>query len=552
MKMDAKKYLLPFKLLIDRSGANYSQVAQLVNLKLILDNRKKLPNNRKKSDDPKNAIVRQAFTFVFVGLFLVLMMYRTDDPYLFIFTSQVMLMVMSSITMLAEYSVSLFDTRDNSLLMPLPANGQTIGWARVIHIMIYLLLLSLSLTLPPIVFCAIKFGVASALLFLISVVLSTLFTLFFTVFIYLTLIKFTDGEKLKDTMMYLQVVLTIVMVIAYQLIPRIIMPAGGEPLIMHKSWYFVLLPPAWFTSFSTLIAQFDAINMVGAAIAFIVPLVTISLIGKKLFYGFNESLVKLDSQTSGKTSKRELNNKNSWWLQSSAFIMGVQKEEFPIFRLMWKLSGRERLFKQSLLPLLAYAIIIPTMSIFAGGTNNIEGKYLIFLYFTVMSSSMLPTVLTIGNNKNAEWMYTSLPNMKADLLFKGALKAAIAKFFLPTFLLIAAPLIYFRGAIAVIDITTIFVYNYFIATVVLYFQKPYFMFTQEKNASQGGKTAAKMMLVIFAAMPLGFLHSFLVKQNSLWIIVMLAVFAILLTLMNRVWMKQRFNWKYVNSFNNQF
>lgn len=554
MKFSANKYLLPLKSFIVRSGANYGQVSHLVDLKLLLDNRKKLPNGRGRSTDPKYSILRQAFSFLLVGLFMMLIMMQTNDPYLFIFFIQTMLMVMNSITMLAEYSVSLFDTRDNNLLMPLPANGQTIGWSRVLHILIYLLLLSFSMALPPLVFAGIKFGAITAILFFGSVILSTLFTLFITVFIYLTLIKFTDGEKLKDTMMYLQVVLTILMIVAYQILPRLVMPDGGAPLEMHKAWYFVFIPPAWFTSFSTLAVQLDLINLIGTLIAIVLPLIAISFIGKKLFYGFNESLVKMDSQSSGKEIKPTKNRDTvSLWFRLCKKIMGVSKEESPLFQVMWKLSGRERLFKQSLLPVLAYAVIIPAMSIFAtGGLDDLEMKYVIFLYFTVMSSSMIPTVLTIGNNKDADWIYASLPNIQPHNLFKAALKAALAKYFIPVYLLIALPLVYFKGAPALIDIATIFFYNYLIATIVLYFQTPHFMFTQEKTAAQGGKTAIKMMLVIFTSIPIGFLHSFLYKQNEWLVLALTVVFAGLLTIMNKVWMKQRFNWKYINFANNQF
>ena len=261
----------------------------------------------------------------------------------------------------------------------------------------------------------------------------------------------------------------------------------------------------------------------------------------------------MDSQSTGKEVKAKYSSKNSLWFRFCKILMGVSKEEFPLYRIMWKLCGRERLFKQSLLPVLAYAVIIPAMSIFASGDmNEMETKYLVFLYFTVMSSSMIPTVLTIGNNKNAEWLYSSLPNIKPYNLFKAALKASLAKYFIPVYSVIALPLIYFKGFPAIIDIVTIFIYNYLIASIVLYFQTPHFMFTQEKGASQGGKTALKMMVVIFASLPLGFLHSFLYSKNTGFVLLLTLVFSVLLLLMNKVWMKKRFSWKYVNYANNLF
>ena len=553
MKISATQYLRPLKLFIENSGANFKQVTHLVDLKMLLDNRKKLPNGRNRSADPKNSIIRQALSFVLVGVFIVLMMIQTNDPYLFLFTFHIMLMMMNSITMLAEYSVSLFDTRDNSLIIPLPANGQTIGWARVTHILVYLLLLSFSMMIPGVVFSAIKFGGPTAILFILSVILNTLFTLFLTVYIYLTLIRIMDGEKLKDAMMYLQVGLTIVVIVAYQII-RYITPAHGEPLIITKHWYFLAIPPAWFTSLASLSAQFDLQNSVLALVATVVPIVAILFIGKKIFYGFNEGLIKMDSQSTGEKTKRKIKTKESLWLKTASFLMNVDREEYPLFKMIWKLSGRERLFKQSLLPVLSYAVIIPAVSIFAsgGGFSNIENKYLIFLYFTIMSSTMIPTVMTIGNNTNSEWLYYALPNIKPHTIFKAGLKAGIAKFFLPTYLIIALPLLYFKGPLALIDIVSVFLFNYLMAATILFLQTPHFMFSQEKTAAQGGKTALKMFLVILIALPLGFLHSFLSKQNPYFVSILMAAYALSLYLLNRYGMKRRFNWQYIKAANNQF
>ena len=152
MKLKALHYLRPLKRIMEKTGANFYQVAQMVELKFLLDNRKKVPGMRGNKTDPKNSIIRQAVSYIIVGGFLTLTMLEFEDPFFFIIVCQLMLMVMNTITMLAEYSVSLFDTRDNHLLIPLPVSSATLGWARVTHILIYLLLLSLSMMAPCILF----------------------------------------------------------------------------------------------------------------------------------------------------------------------------------------------------------------------------------------------------------------------------------------------------------------------------------------------------------------------------------------------------------------
>ena len=552
MQISAKHLLLPFKLFIKKSGANYMQVARLVDLKLMLDNRRKLPNSGKKAA-PKNSILRQALSFVLVGIFLSLMLLDTNDPYFAIFLFQTMLIVMNSLTMLAEYSVSLFDPRENNTLLPLPVNGQTMGWSRVMHILIYLSVLSIGMMLPGIVLSFFKFGGITALLFFISVIFNTLFTLFITVYIYLSLIKLMDGEKLKDTMMYVQVALTIIVIVAYQIIPRHFMPENGQESILQPNWHFAFFPPAWFTSFAVIAKQPSILNGILGAVGVLVPIGSIVFISKKLFYGFNDGLIKMGAQTSGKKQAGKVKNKTGLWLNISKTIMGVTPQEYPVFKLIWKLSGRERLFKQSLLPVLSYVVVIPAVSIFVtGNLQNTEHKYITFLYFTIMSSSLFPTLLTIGNSKHTKWIFYSLPNVKPDKLFKAAIKVSLTKFFLPAYLIISLPLIYFKGGSAVLDIVTIFIFNCLVTFLIQYMQTPYFMFTREKSASQGGGTALKMFLAIFAGIPLGFLHAYLTKENVLMPIILLVIYTVLLLFISKFGFAKRYNWQYVKNANNAF
>jgi hypothetical protein len=552
MRVQAKYLLLPFKATINKSGANYSQVSKLIDLKLMLDNRRKLPNSGKKAE-PKNSIVKQSLSFVLVGAILCLLLHNSTDPYLFFFMFHTMLLVMNSLTMLAEYSVSLFDPRENNTLLPLPVNGQTMGWARVMHIFIYLSVLSLGLMLPGVILSIFKFGGITSFIFFISVFFNSLFTLFITVYIYLALIKLMDGEKLKDTMMYAQVVMTIAIIVSYQFIPDYLMPENGKMVSLQPEWFFIFIPPAWFAALSNIFESPTLINSTLTVIGFVIPAASISFLGKKMFYGFNEGLIKMNSQSSKKASKTNEKTNASLWFTISRYIAGINQHEYPVFKIIWKISGRERMFKQALLPILAYIVVIPAISIFfTGNMEQVETTYVTFLYFTIMSSSMLPTLLTIGNSKNAHWIFYSLPNIRPDVLFKAAIKVGLTKFYLPAYLLISLPLIYFKGLGGVLDIVTIFIFNCLIAFMFQYIQTPHLFFTREKSASQGGATVLKMLLAMFAGIPLGFLHAHLAEKNPWFVLFFTATYILLLLLITKIGFSKRYTWKYVKNANNTF
>jgi ABC-2 type transport system permease protein len=552
MNLKSAIILKPFKPIVEKTGANFIQVCHLVDLKLLLDNRKTTPNSAGRMKDPKNTLVRQSFMYVLVGTFLSLMFLKTNDLFLISFSTHVYLMVMVAINMMAEYSVSLFDTRDNNLIIPLPVNGQTLGWARVLHIMLYLLLLTFSLTLPALFTTGIKFGITTSLLLLASTLLNTVFTLFLTIFIYLGLMKFTSGDKLKDIMMYIQVGLTIAIMIGYQLVPRYLIPTNGSNSIMNPNWYFLLIPPAWF-SMLTIIGQIhDSIFIIGATIAIVLPVISMIFIGKKLFYGFENKLNQLSSGDASNATVKPQSQKNetTLWFQFISLIMGISKNDRPVFKLMWKLVGRERLFKQSILPMVAYMVVIPLFSVFSNkDLVNIESKYLAFLYFTIMTSSMIPAIIGIGSNTHTEWIFRTLPNLKPSSVLSNTVKAAFGRFFIPIFILMSLPLFYFKGAMAIADVITIFIFNHLVSVSILYYQAPFMPFSQPKAVSQGGKTALRMLLIVLLALPFGFLHAWLSGKNGWLVLLPIIIFLPVLLLIDKKWYPRKITWKLVELVN---
>jgi hypothetical protein len=546
--MKAASFLKPFKSIIEKTGANFVQVCHLVDLKLLLDNRKARPNSAS-AKDPNNSLIRQTITYLVVGTFMSLMFFKSNDLFLISFSTHIYLMVMVTITMLAEYSVTLFDTRDNTLLIPLPVNGQTLGWSRVLHIMIYLLLLTGSLALPSVVITHIKFGAIAGLMLIVSTVLNTIFTLFFTLFIYLGLMKFTSGDKLKDIMMYIQVGFTVVIMVGYQFVPRLVIPMSLNGEMIQPHWYFLLIPPAWFSMLISVLQSQSVIIVSGAVLGIVFPIVSMLFIGKKLFYGFDKKLTQLN--TGDNSSKRMKEGKtakeNGIWFRTVSLVLGIPKNEIPVFRLMWKLSGRERLFKQSLLPMIAYMVVIPLFSVFTkNDMRSFESKYLTFIYFTIMTSSMIPNVIGIGNANHTSWIYRIIPNLKPSAIMSNAVKASFGKYFLPIFTVMVLPLVYVKGAMALVDVLAVLLFNYLVVLATLYFQRPLMPFSQTKTAAQGGKTALRMFLIIFMALPIGFLHSYLSGKNSWYPIILPAIYLPFLFLFDKLWYPKKLNWKMVD------
>jgi hypothetical protein len=551
MKFSAENILLPFKKLINGSGANYAQVCHIVDLKLMIDNRK-ARNNQGSNKNPVNTLLKQSLTFIFVGAMLSLMFIRSNNLFLISFSTHIYLMVMITITMLSEYSISLFDTRENQLVIPLPITSQTLGWSRVLHILIYLVFIAISLLLPSLVIIAIKFGALSSFQLLISGLLNTVFTLFFTIFVYLGLMKLTSGERLKDMMMYIQVGFTILIMVGYQFIPKYLMPKDGAEALFEPSAYFLLIPPAWFAMLGSVRLTSPTLFLIGSAVAVFASIGGMTIIGKKLFYGFEGNLKELGATNSKNEKADTLKSRSifSFWAKAVAILFGVPKKELPIFELMWKLTGRERLFKQTILPIVAYMGVFPLLSLFTKAQwGDAETKYVIFLYFSIMTSGTIPSAIWIGTNTYSTGTYRSLPSIAPSQVISNAIKAAMGRYFLPVFLVLASPLFYFKGVLAITDVASTLIFNLFVAYSLLHLQTAYLPFTQSKNVAQGGKTALKMMFTMIVAFPVGFLHVYLSGINGWLAIVPGLLFLPLVILYDKRWIPSKFDWKMIELAN---
>jgi hypothetical protein len=195
-------------------------------------------------------------------------------------------------------------------------------------------------------------------------------------------------------------------------------------------------------------------------------------------------------------------------------------------------------------------VVIPLFAVFSGSNlGDIDSKYLTFMYFTVMTSSMIPLVISTGNNSQTIWLYRSIPTLRPSSVLSNAVKAAFGRYFIPVFIVMTLPLFYLKGAFAIADSVTIFLFNYVMAYSILYFQLPIMPFSQTKAATQGGKMALRMILIIFIAIPVGFLHSYLSGKNGWFGALPIVLFLPVLLLFDKKWFPEKVTWKQVEMEN---
>lgn len=544
----------PFRWFIEKMGADYDQFIRILKLKLTIDDRRVNKYSKKAENAQTGTIIKQSIFQIITGVFFSFVLFLVQSPFTFYYLAHTFVMVLMAMMIISEFSVILFDTSENVIIQPLPIKGNTVNLARNAHIFIYLTMMAINISVVPLVTAFFKFGALSAILFTFTIFLNVLFTLFLANLLYLGIMKIVSGERLKSLLMYFQVFIAIFFMAAYQIGLRMIDKTEILNMQLSVHWYTYLFPPAFFSGLIEAITtgNFDQTHIQLLAEAIIVPPLAIFFTGKYLTPIFNEKLMDLEQGDKAGKVKIEKSHKSLYYrIFETIFVRN--NEEKAAFRMMWKMTGRERQFKQTFLPTLGY-IIIMVIAPNIGRKGNLQDfftgyKYLFVLYTLMIVAITLCSALIIGNYKSTTWIYKVLPIKSPANFFKGTIKATFAKFFIPYYLVVGVFVCILWGINALPDVILAFVLIYLVTCVRYYIQRPFFPFSMEKTALQGGSNAMKMLGLMLVAAMLGFFHYFLLTKSTFAPLILIPVYLGVIYFVNSFWVYRQITWKDVDRVN---
>jgi ABC-2 type transport system permease protein len=544
----------PFRWFIEKMGANYNQFIRILELQLTMDNRrmKGIGNNSKK--ETENALIKQSFGQIVFGIFFALFLNIVKSPFTYYYFAHTFLMVMMAMMIISEFTTILFDTSENVIIQPLPIKGNTISLARNAHVFIYLSLMAFNLSVISVIVAIFKFGVVSALIFSFTIFLNVLFTLFLANILYLGIMRLASGEKLKNLLMYFQIFIAVLFMLAYQVGINMVDKTHIQDMVLPVYWYTFLVPPAFFAGFiegfSTFL--FDGQHLLFIGETLIIPVVSIYLTGKYLTPVFNRKLLDLEQGDKVSNVKIETSRYGFWHRMMIPVFIHRREEKAP-FNLIWIMTGRERLFIQSFLPSLAYIVIIIFVQFFTKSFNYDElvhsDRYLVFLYVFIFVSASIPVSLLNGTNQHAAWVFKTMPLLSPACYFKGFIKGAFARYFIPFYLPLSVIICFVWGIKVLPDVFIAFMAIYLFTLLFYYYQNPNFPFGLEKSANQSGTAFVKIMSLMLIAGILGCLHYLLLHWFNFANLILIPIYLVAIYYVNRVFIYKKINWLEVDEAN---
>ena len=522
------KLLDKTRFLFTKLGVDYPVMRQILHIKLLMDERK-VPTfmnqaATKKDEDKKYGYIKSLWIYTLMGLLLIPFM-GFGDNYLFqmSITYAIYIFIIMT-TLISEFSSVLLDVRDISILSSKPITEKTVNAAKFMHILIYLTYLTIAFTAIPLIVALVNQGVLFFLLTVVEIVLINIFVVVLTAILYIAILRFFDGEKLKDLINYVQIGLTLGLMIGYQVLIRSFELVDFN-MVLEFHWWNIVLIPMWFAAPYELLLNGNQtlLPIVFSIFSIVIPLVSIWLY-MKLIPTFERNLQKLLN-----TSKSKKEKKN--WLK--AFLLKLvcyTNEERAFYRFSSLMMKQEREFKLKVYPSLGFAIVIPFIFMFNNaGMEEVDYStsrgYLVF-YFSMLVIPSAVLMLGCSAKYKAAWIYQIFPLKDYTDLKKGSLKAFLVKLYLPLYVVLSIIFCIIYGTRIIPDLLAILVASC-VYTVICYiaygsnipFTKPF----NEINEGQSWKVFVLMFLLAFMAG----VHYFVAKNveygSTIYLMVLLVI-----------------------------
>lgn len=502
-------------------GVDVEKVQVIASTKLMMDRRRSPASWKlKQRKEPKNPLLLTLIMYSFLGIFISAFSFILNSLILSMIFIHSYLLFMMAMTLITDFSSVLLDTADNQLLLPRPVSSRTLFMSRVVHILVYLSQFFLALTIAPILFTFVKYGVVAGLVTIITLLLTVAFAIFLTCMLYALVLRFGNEQKIKDIVGYFQIVMTVLFAVGYQIIPQLV-DFDNLNLSFELHWYSYLLPPIWMavTVEAFQKSNFDSIHLLMIFCAVVIPVFTVWFMVKFVTPSFSHKLGMLGTNN-GSTKPVTTKGKRRTLSNRLASIFCVSKPETAGFEKTWKITSRDKSFKIQFYPSLAYLLVFVFIFIFKTGRNfsqtwdSLSGTkmYLWFVYLPLMGVSSSLHISYYYENFQAAWIYQSAPLNKPGHVISGAVKSLFIKFFIPVYLVLFTFCFYVWGAMIIDDFVYGFFNNLLLFLIMSNLSQHILPFSREPNLKQqSGRLVHVFMQLILVAILIG-LHYLALKQ----------------------------------------
>ena len=541
------KLLDKFQSLYKKLGVNYKTMRIILQIKLTMDGRRTstVMANNKKTDEStdKNNYLRllmfNVFMSIFIGLIMSMGISSLQSTNIVI---GINLFMMISL-MISDFSAVLLDVKEKNILLPKPIDSKTFNAAKTTHICIYIMGISLSLNLIPLIIGTIKYGILFFVIFIIENILAVFIVIALTALLYTVVLKFFDGEKLKDIINYFQIFLAFIFAFGYQLAGRVFNTTSMKGEYVPKIWH-ALLPSMWFAApFGILIdGNKQPFLIFLFVIAIIGPIMLMTFYIKRVVPYFEKNLQKLNDNGGAVSRGREKRK------EFIAALVCKDNIEKSMFKFTQNMIATERSLKLKVYPSLAMAVFMPVIFMFMDREesfmDNIQkgygGKIHLLMYISILLLCFCSAYINNSDSYKGAFIYKVLPIENPGVILKGAVKGTLFKLIIPVYILEAAIFLILKGPSIIMDLVAMFLVLLLSALVYFKLSNKAMPFSVKFATADSGKLIGPGLITTLLLGALAIVH--IVIRNN---IIFVGIYAFVLLIVNVIFWKISFkvSWK---------
>ena len=457
------KILDLFRPLFEAFGVEYEKMRLIVSMKLTLDKRK---NN---SSENKNSLMQSVILYLVIGLVASRIIVMPIDIMTKMTVLFALIFVMLLTCFITDFSSVILDTYDRHIIGITDVKDITLNMAKIVHIIIYISIMSLSISAFSIIMILMAYNIGFCLLFILCMILMDFLLIMMTSVIYYLLIKIFKGEKLKDVLNLFQIFMIFVFSIMYYFITSSLSDIQINYTFSINA-YDLFIPFMWFASLFCVIfyGKIQTLYIIMAILGIIVPILSI-LIYIKLTPAFERNLDKLEQVS---YNEKDSKSKKSF-VSKLANKICKNNEEKSFFEFIYTNLSRDREFKTRVYPTLASGIIMPLVLLIVTYDRSISiMEYLkslsttnnfLNIYLAVILLQNCILLLKYSKEYEASFIYDVLPISKKKNIYSAEFKVIIIKLFVPVFIIIGIPYLILFKAKFIVHLLIAFVSTIFIS-----------------------------------------------------------------------------------------
>ena len=426
----------------EKLGIDYEMMRLILETKLTMDKRREptINMNNKNSDEKDNKFGKALILYGVMGAFMSMTIIIKYNIMLQMAVYFGFFMFVIGSSFIADFAYVLLDVRDKNLLGITGVSSKTINAAKITNILIYMTKLSLAYGGAGIL-VSLRYGILFTIVFILEIILINLFMILITAFIYYLVLKFFNGEKLKDIINGVQIFLTVGIMIMYQIVGRLfyILDVGSRFAI--TSWWQGFIAPLWFAAPLEIIESgaIDRTLIIFTGLAILAPILSI-IIYFKISKKFEDYIQKLNDNTYKGKDRIPL----SFRIGNLVCRSSTEKS---FFNFTVNIIKSERNFKLKTYPNIAMSLVFPFIFLFnfirsyesfADWKNHMASSNEFFtLYICIFMLTPVILMVKYSDQFKASWIYKAVPIDDMASIFKGTYKGVFYKMILPVYTILA-------------------------------------------------------------------------------------------------------------------